>query len=492
MTRIFRNSVVVMIGTLASRLLGVLRQIVFNNAYASDTLKDAFNVAYRVPNLFRELLAEGGVQNALIPVLKSLPDVEVPAFARRFGALLLGLNLAVIGLCWVAAPWLAGLLISSGSPHLREPQNFQTVVLLMRLALPFLLGISMSALFTALLQADERFAASSFSPLAFNLGSMALMLLWPGDPVMLGLSVTVGGFLQALVQLPYLRGFGLEFKSHPALGRALARMGPFVFTTSTRQVLNLVLVNILTFYPQATVTGFYNAELVYLTALGVLAVSPAMAAYPRMSELYAKGDLSGFNRLFEGIMARVAVLLGLASSLMGWLAPWLTSVFAWTANFSEANRSLTTLFLLTFSFSLVPWGLNALLVRGFYAVGEVQRAVRISVLVVILNTLGYWLLKGQSLYLLNAATALAGLVGMLLYARRLGIFGHLRLGWLVFLLARVALAALVSGAPAYFTARLFGPPQNFFHDIPALVVAGGVGLLVYMGVARALRLSLRG
>lgn len=312
MTRIFRNSVVVMIGTLASRLLGVLRQIVFNNAYASDTLKDAFNVAYRVPNLFRELLAEGGVQNALIPVLKSLPDVEVPAFARRFGALLLGLNLAVIGLCWVAAPWLAGLLISSGSPHLREPQNFQTVVLLMRLALPFLLGISMSALFTALLQADERFAASSFSPLAFNLGSMALMLLWPGDPVMLGLSVTVGGFLQALVQLPYLRGFGLEFKSHPALGRALARMGPFVFTTSTRQVLNLVLVNILTFYPQATVTGFYNAELVYLTALGVLAVSPAMAAYPRMSELYAKGDLSGFNRLFEGIIARVAVLLGLA------------------------------------------------------------------------------------------------------------------------------------------------------------------------------------
>jgi putative peptidoglycan lipid II flippase len=255
--------------------------------------------------------------------------------------------------------------------------------------------------------------------------------------------------------------------------------------------LNLVLVNILTFYPQATVTGFYNAELVYLTALGVLAVSPAMAAYPRMSELYAKGDLPGFNHLFEGMIARVAVLLGLASSLMGWLAPWLTSVFAWTANFSEANRSLTTLFLLTFSFSLVPWGLNALMVRGFYAVGEVQRAVRISVLVVILNTLGYWLLKGQSLYLLNAATAVAGLVGMLLYARRLKLFGHLRLGWLAFLLARVALVALVSGAPAYFVARLFGPPQSFFHEIPTLIVAGAVGLLVYVGVARALRLPLR-
>ena len=80
-----RAVLLVMGGTLASRVLGLVRQAVFNALYP-DALKDAFNVAYRVPNLLRELLAEGAVQNALIPLLKSLPPEEAQAFARRFAA----------------------------------------------------------------------------------------------------------------------------------------------------------------------------------------------------------------------------------------------------------------------------------------------------------------------------------------------------------------------------------------------------------------------
>lgn len=491
MQRIFRNSLVVMAGTLASRFLGVARQIVFNNVYASDTLKDAFNVAYRVPNLFRELLAEGGVQNALIPVLKSLPPQEVQPFARRFGALLLGLNLLVIGVCWLAAPWIANLLIDPQSTHLRQPENFALVVLLMQLAMPFLLGISLSALFTALLQADERFGASSFSPIAFNVGSIALMLLWPGDPFYLGLSVTVGGFLQAAVQLPYLRGFGLEFKSHPAFREALRRMGPFVFTTSSRQLLNLVLVGILTAYPAAAVTGFYNAELVFLTALGVLAVSPAMAAYPRMSELFVKQDLEGLRRVIEGVAGRIAVLLGLAAALMGWLAPWLVAVFDWSDNFTQANREASTLFLLTFAFALLPYGLNALMVRGFYAIGEVGRAVRISVFMVLLNAAGYFALQDQGLYWLNIATAVAGTVGLALYVRRLASFGVLRVGWLLGVLAKVVLASLISGGVAFTIAAPWGAGNPFWQTLPVLVVASAVITLIYLGLARLLSLPLR-
>jgi putative peptidoglycan lipid II flippase len=489
--RVFRNSLLVMLGTLASRLAGVVRQIVFNNLYPSDLLKDAFNVAYRVPNLFRELLAEGGVQNALIPVLKSLPPAEGRVFGRRFAALLLGLNLAVIGLGWWAAPWLAHLLIDPGSTTLRQPENFDLVVLLMRLALPFLLGISLSALFTALLQSEERFGASAFSPLAFNAGSILLMLLFPGDPAALGLSVTLGGLLQAAVQLPFLRGFALEWRSHPAFALALRRMVPFLFTTSSRQLLNLVLVSLLTAYPAATVTGFYNAELIFLTAIGVLAVSPAMAVFPRLSQLHAQGEKAALEGLFRQVASRMLVLLGLASALLGALAPWLVSLFDWSPNFSDANRQATTVFLASFALALLPHGLNALLVRGFYATGQVAAAVRITVVTVLLNALAYYLLRGQEVVWLNVATAGAGLLASLGYWRQLVRLGLIRPGWLPSLLGRVLLAALPSGAAAFATAYSFGTGQPFWLALIPLMMGGIAGLLMFGLMARVLRLPLR-
>jgi putative peptidoglycan lipid II flippase len=288
-----RKVLLVMGGTLASRVLGLLRQAVFNALYP-DALKDAFNVAYRVPNLLRELLAEGAVQNALIPLLKSLPPEEAQAFARRFAAFLLGVNLLVLGLGYLLAPWVAGLLVAPGS-HLREGESFQQVVYLTRLLLPFLLGISMAALFSALTQAEERFLPYALGPVAFNLVAIGLMALFPGDPTALGLSVALGGLVQALVQLPFLRGFRLEWGWHRAFAPALLRMGPFAFTTSLRQFLNLVLTNILTRYPPAAVTGFYNAEVVFQMALGLFATSPAIALFPRMSTLKGE-ELARFLR----------------------------------------------------------------------------------------------------------------------------------------------------------------------------------------------------
>lgn len=489
--RIFRNSLLVMLGTLASRLAGVVRQIVFNNLYPSDLLKDAFNVAYRVPNLFRELLAEGGVQNALIPVLKNLPPAQGRVFGRRFAALLLGLNLAVIGLGWWAAPWIAHLLIDPASPTLRQPENFELVVLMMRLALPFLLGISLSALFTALLQSEERFGAAAFSPIAFNAGSILLMLLFPGDPAALGLSVTLGGLLQAAVQIPFLRGFALEFRVDPAFGLALGRMVPFVFTTSSRQLLNLVLVSLLTAYPAATVTGFYNAELIFLTAIGVLAVSPAMAVFPRLSQLHAQGEMAALESLFRQVASRMVVLLGLAAALLGGLAPWLVAVFDWSPNFTEANRQATTLFLASFALALLPHGLNALLVRGFYAAGQVAAAVRITVATVLLNALAYYLLRGQEVVWLNVATAGAGLIGSLAYWHQLRVLGIVRAGWMPGLLTRVALAALPAGLLALVTALGFGQGQPFWLALMPLSAGGIAGLLMFGLLARVLRLPLR-
>lgn len=488
--RLFQNTLVVMAGTFASRVLGLVRQAVFNGKFP-DELKDAFNVAFRVPNLFREILAEGAVQNALIPVLKSLPEREAKVFIRRFGAFLLGLNLIILGLVWAAAPWILRLLLSDQS-YLARPEAFDQLVYLTRLIVPFLLGISLAALFTAVLQADERFGASSFSPLAFNLGSTALMLLFPGNPTALGLSVTIGGLLQALVQLPYLKGFGLEARTHPAIREALLRMGPFVFTTSLRQFLNLVLTNILSRYPTAALTGFYNAEVIFQMGLGLLAVSPAMALYPRFSGLGASGDKHALRTLLRSAVERVAVPLGLASALMVGLGPWIVvGLLGWFGKLTPENTAYSTQSLQAMGFALLPWGVNLLLLRAFYAVGEVGRAVRISSLVLTLNLAGYFLLRDSGLFVLNLATAVAGVVGLLLYLRRLELLRLFSMGEGLEAVGKTALCAIPAGLLAFFLARLFGSPVTALQSIPPLVVGGAAGLALYWVCARALGLRVR-
>lgn len=497
MNRIFRNTFIVVLGTLASRVLGQVRQSIFTNLPIPDVLKDAFNVAYRIPNLLRELLAEGAIQNALIPVLTSLDKKEAEVFSRRFGAFLLGVNLVVLGLGVVFAPQIATALLSlSGSSTkqvaLRDPHVFEQLVLLIRLVMPFLLSISMATLFSAVLQSQERFRATSFSPVMFNVGSILLMLLFPQNVVALGLSVTLGGALQALVQIPALRGYRLEWRWHPAFRDTLSKIGPFVFTTSVRQFLNLILLSILAGLPQGALTGFQNGELVFTTALGLLAVSPAMAAFPRLSSLAQNGDVPAAKDLLWRLIQRLAVLMAFVSAMMVALAPWIVgTLYAITRHFSEANRTFTTQTIMALGFALLPWGLNQLILRGFYSVGKVSAAVGVTVGIALLNTLGYWLLREQGLFALNLATAAAGWLGILVYMRRLEGFGMIDRMAVWFLLLKLVIAAVPAGFAAFWVAAHFGIPPFFLQNLPPLLLGGLVGLAVFAGLAYLLKLPLK-
>lgn len=475
-----------MAGTLASRLLGVVRQGVLNNFF-DKAITDAFLVAYRVPNLFREILAEGAVTNALIPILAELPEVERESFKRRFAAFLLGLNLLVVGLGILFAPQLAALLLAADTQL--DPA---LVTYLIRLVMPFLLVISMAALFGAFLQSEERFWGPSFAPLAFNVGAIAVMLIWPGSATALALAFVFGGSLQALVQIPALRGFGLELGWHPAIGQAALLMTPFVFTTSTRQFLTVVLYALLTSMPLGAATGFSNADMTYLMALGLFSVSPAMALYPRLSAYAAAGEMASYSRLLESGLERVAVLLGWAAALMVGLAPWVVAVlFAWKASFDSQVFAYSTQAMTALGLALLPWGLYNLYVRGLYARQQIGRAVKISVSLFLLNTLGYYLLVPGGMFYLNLATVIAGVLGLAwmvwIYQRD----GLLSATSQLSLLLRVALAALAAGYLGYLTAGFVGPARDLAVSLVPLLAGSLAASVAYFAAAWLLRLPLK-
>jgi putative peptidoglycan lipid II flippase len=483
-----RNILTVMSGTLSSRVLGLLRQTLFNRFF--DTrITEAFNIAYNVPNLFRELLAEGALSNSIIPVYKNLLPSERKQFSSSFLALLLAVNFVIVGLGILLAPLIVELMASGVSAKVKE-----LTIMMVRIVMPFLAGISLSALAMGLLNAEEKFAATAFAPLAFNVITIIGFVLFPNNAVMLGWFTTLGGFAQLIVQIPSLQRFGLMPSLstiwHPGLTRALRLMGPFAFTTSVRQFLAIILVNLLSRFPEGTITGFRNAEVIFLMLQGLFAVSPATAAYPRLSEFAAAKDWNNFRDTVASYARLVLFLSAGVSALLFVLGPSVVSSIIELSGKITDDKYLPTLaFIPSFALAIAPWGLVQLLTRAFYARERTRDAVTISVVAFAINTLLYILLAPLGFATMNYATAIAGWLMVGVYVAVL--VKQIDFNWkkLVGHSLKVALAAIIAAFAASFISSLIPLSRGAINGILHLVVAGGLGMLVYLVLCSILQVQ---
>jgi putative peptidoglycan lipid II flippase len=481
-----RNILTVMSGTLSSRVLGLLRQALLNSNFDAKLL-DAYNVASTIPNLFRELLAEGALSNSIIPVYKRLLPSERKAFASSLLGVLLGVNALIVGLGIIFAPQIVDLLqvssIFSGAQNNQLDKDL--TVYLARLCMPFLMGISLSALVMGLLNAEEKFGATAFAPLAFNLVTILGFVLFPNQALWLGLFTTFGGFAQLLVQLPSLRKSGLlslpSFKWHSGLSRALGLMAPFAFTTSTRQFLSVILIGLLTSFGEGTLTGFRNAEIIFLTMQGLFAVSPATAAYPRLSEFASSQQWQPFRDTVMQYSKLVLFFSAGVSALLWALSPSITSVLLEiTKKIPDLVFNPTVALLPTFALAIAPWGLVQLLTRAFYARERTREAVIISTVAFLINTGLYLLLARFGFVTMNYATAISGWLMVGVYVAVL--HKQITLPWkkLVGHTLKVGVAAVATYFVALTVSSLLPYTRGAVNGLLHCVVAGGAGGAVYI------------
>ncbi|WP_425145541.1 murein biosynthesis integral membrane protein MurJ [Deinococcus sp.] len=483
-----RNIAVVMAGTLGSRLTGILRQLLIN-AFPT-ALTDAFFLATRVPNTLRELLAEGALINAFIPVYKALDEQGRRSLAQAFSGVLIAVNLLLMGLGILAAPWIAGLLVPPGSPI-----NFELVVYLTRLLVPFLMLISLSAIAMGLLNADEHFRESSFAPVAFNFASIAVLLLAPKSATWLGLGWLIGGFAQLVVQLPSLTRFGLlplpALRPHPAMRRVLVNMAPFTLTAGARQLLNFYVQRLLSGpqYPSGTVTGYNNAETLFTLANGLFVVSPALAYFPRFAQQAGERDWAGFRALTLSALRLVTFLAAPTSALLVALSGQAVSIFNLGHSFDPAKFRAGSGILEGWALALLPWAVNTILLRTFYARQRVREAVSVSALGFVAEVLLYRLLTPVFGYFgFGLSTTVVGVLVsaalIAMYQRRLGF----PLRALLLHLLRVVPMAAAAGLAAWGVAQLLPAPGHLLPGLLGLLVAGGVGGAVYLALGLALRM----
>ncbi|AIZ46521.1 virulence factor [Deinococcus radiopugnans] len=482
-----------MAGTLGSRLSGIVRQQIIN--LFGDTLTDAFNVAVKVPNLLRELLAEGALVNSFIPVYKSLATAERKKLAQTFSGVLIAVNLLLMALGILAAPWIVGILTAADANIDRAVAVYMT-----QLVMPFLMLISLSAVAMGLLNADEHFRESSFAPVAFNIASIVALLLLPNTATWLAFGWLIGGVAQLVVQLPALNRFGLlptpSLKPNPALLRVLRQMAPFTLTAGARQFLNLYVTRLLTNasqFPQGTTTGYSNAEALFTMANGLFVVSPVLALFPRFSEHAAARDWAAFKALTVQGIRTTTFLAAPISALLVALAPYAVSLF----NLRAGDYSLTRFeagsgILTGWGLALVPWAIVTVLLRTFYARERTMEAVTVSAVGFVVEV-GLYRLLVPSLGLLGfgVSTAISGILMAgalaLLYRRALGFPGR----EITRHLARVLPLSVLAGLVAWLALRFvpFIPAPGFI--VPGLIglsVAGGAGLVAYLLGALVLRM----
>lgn len=381
--------------TLASRVLGFVRDMVVALAFGAGPITDAFFVAFRIPNILRRLLAEGALSTAVIPVLSEYASTRSRDELRRLLRAILGAALLVLGatavIGIVAAPWIVRAIAPGFAD---DPAQERLVVLLTRLMFPYVILVGLSALAMGALNAEHRFFAAALGPAVLNVGmiaGVALLSARTEPPIAaLAVGVLVGGVGQLLVQLPDLRATGLlvgpsgELR-HPALTRVARLLVPAVFGLAAVQVMVFVNTLLASLLPPGAVSFLYYADRVMEFPLGVFGIALASASLPAMSRQAAAGD----TRALAGTVnfaLRLAVHICVPATVgLLLLRVPITRILFERGQFSPGDTAATAEALTGYAVGLVGFATARIAAQAFYAVGQPGTAVRLGVLAVAAN-----------------------------------------------------------------------------------------------------------
>jgi len=478
-----------------SRILGLVREQVMAYFFGAGLATDAFLTAFRIPNLLRDMFAEGALSAAFVPVFKEKLVTSSKEEAFRLADIVITSILIVVGLIVllgiIASP---AIVYVSANGFTAIPEKFDLTVSLTRFMFVYLLLVSLSALVMGMLNSFGRFGIPAISPALFNLGIIvtvvALYRFFEIPIYALALGVVLGGLAQLVIQLPPLLRTGYRFRLtinflDEGMKKVVNLLTPMIIGLSAGRI-NILLNTLLASYlMQGSISFLSYAYRLMHFPLGVFAVALGTVALPTVSELVARKDTEGLRRTFdEAIGLNLFMVLPSAAFLAFMGREIVDLIYAWGA-FSAEDAANTSLALLHYSYGLIGFAAVRVTVPFYYAFGDSKLPMKASIISVLVNmALYYPLIQILDFAGLAAATSIAGLLnfGILLYylpARGVS-FSVPRLGLVFF---RIALASLLS----FYVARLV--PVGFYRG-GLEVVSRLEQLLVPLAVAAVLYLLL--
>jgi putative peptidoglycan lipid II flippase len=510
--RLARSAGLISLATMASRLLGVAREVVLAALFgaSSGPAMDAFNVAFRVPNLVRDLFAEGAMTAAFVPTFSRTLAAKGREAAWHLGNLVINALLVVTGMLVVlgiifAAP-ITGL-ITAGERFAEIPGKLALTTQLTRIMLPFLTTVAVAVAMMGMLNSLHRFFLPALSPAMFNV--MTIVCAFTLVPVMpsfglepivgIAIATVLGGIGQVVVQWPALRQEGFRYRPtldfvNPELREILRLMGPATLGLAAVQINVMVNTWLASSQPQGAISWLQAAFRLMYLPIGLFGVSIATAALPDLSKHAAATDKEAMRRTISSglrmmLMLNVPATIGLIA-----LAQPIIEFLLQRGEFRPHDTEGTAAALMFYAPGLVGYSAVKIASPSFYSLGDSRTPVIASILSVGLNlALNLYLVRVMGYQGLALGTAIAALfnAATLLFwlRRRLDGLDERRLG---LALVKILIASALMGIAAALTSDWLSavlPGDGLRVKGTRVFSAIAAGVLVLAGSAKLLGIA---
>ena len=454
--------------TLASRVTGLMRELLMAAMFGASAMTDAFNVAFRIPNMFRRVLGEGAFSQAFVPVLAATRAEQGDEAARRLVDRVATALSWVLVLTCVAGVLAAPLLVWALASGMRqEPRGFDAAVLMTRWMFPYIGFMSLVTLAAGVLNTWKQFALSAATPVLLNLAMITAA--WFGAPwfrrhgiepiYAMALGVMVGGVLQLAVQLPALLRLGMlprvglrwsalrQAWADPATTRVFRLMLPAVVGTSVAQISLVINTQIASYLAPGSVSWLSYADRLMEFPTALLGVALGVVLVPQLAAARAVDDAEKYSSMLDwGLRLVVLFSVPSAVALLTFSTPMVAALLHYGA-FGARDLHQTAAAMTGYGVGLLGLVAIKVLASGYYASQDIRTPMKIAVAVLLLtqllNTVLVPLLAHAGLALsigigalVNAALLLRGLV-------RRGSYRPLP-GWGAFALQVLAASALLA------------------------------------------------
>ncbi|CAM3638009.1 murein biosynthesis integral membrane protein MurJ [Paracidovorax anthurii] len=465
---LFKAASTVSLLTLASRVTGLMRDLLMASMFGANALTDAFNVAFRIPNLFRRLFAEGAFSQAFVPVLAAHKarhgDDATRGLIASVATALFWVLLATCAAGVLGAPLLVWLLASG----LRQsPEGYDAAVVMTRWMFPYIGFMSLVALSAGVLNTWKRFAVPAATPVLLNLCMIAAA--WLGAPqlaargiepiyAMAG-GVMLGGITQLAVQLPALHRLRLLPRigiapsailsawRDPGVRRILTLMGPALLGVGVAQISLMINTQIASYLAPGSVTWLFYADRLMEFPTSLLGVALGVVLTPQLAAARAAGDAERYSAMLDwGLRIVVVLSVPCAVGLLTFAQPLVATLFHHGA-LHDGDVAQIALALAGYGVGLLGLVAIKVLAPGYYASQDIRTPVRIAVVVLVvtqvLNAVLVPMLDHAGLALSIGLGALVNALWLLIGLLRRGSFQP-RPGWGRLLLQVVAASALLA------------------------------------------------
>jgi putative peptidoglycan lipid II flippase len=391
---LLKSGIIVAFFTMLSRLFGLARELFVAATFGSSAIADCVNVAFKFPNLFRRIFGEGALSVVFIPIF-SQKLLDSQDSARKFSGevlTLLFISLIILSTAMqLAMPYLM-VLIAPGFYEVQE--KYELAVLLCRITTPYLIFISITAIFGGMLNSVKKFAAFSFVPIIMNICVIAFTYLWQERLTAhfaISYSLIFAGVLQVvfmwfcLYRAKLTFSPSLSFYDDTDVTKLLKNMGPAVMSSGVQQINLFVSQSIASFIPGAVSILSY-AERLYQLPLAIIGVTFGTILLPELSQIYKKKDLVGANNLQNNAIIIALVLSIPATVGLFVLANPIIHLIYERGAFIAEDTNKTANALASFSLGLPAFVIAKILTPIFYANGDTKTPMRITIYSLLVNT----------------------------------------------------------------------------------------------------------